>query len=70
MSFSTLTRSTPVMGTANLDFVSVLKLWLTVHAERRALRELSDAQLADIGVDPKAARREARRPFWDINRRT
>jgi len=33
--------------------------------QRKALAHLSDADLADIGIDRAAARRESRRPFWD-----
>lgn len=33
---------------------------------RRALLELSDAQLRDIGLSREQARREARLPFWKL----
>ncbi|WP_438748117.1 DUF1127 domain-containing protein [Pararhizobium sp. O133] len=32
---------------------------------RLALAELTDDQLADIGIRAAEARREAARPFWD-----
>ncbi|MGB3243063.1 MAG: DUF1127 domain-containing protein [Sulfitobacter sp.] len=32
---------------------------------RRALSHLTPEQLADIGVTPKQAEKEAARPFWD-----
>jgi uncharacterized protein YjiS (DUF1127 family) len=32
---------------------------------RLALSEMTDSQLADIGVTRAEARREAARPFWD-----
>ena len=43
--------------------------WLSVSAERRALRRLTRREMADMGIDPVAARIEAARPFWDLPRR-
>lgn len=44
-------------------------VWIIGREEKRlsriALSELTDAQLADIGVTPAEARREAARPFWN-----
>ncbi|CAN7384740.1 DUF1127 domain-containing protein [Rhizobium sp. LjRoot98] len=44
-------------------------VWILGREEKRlsriALSELTDDQLADIGVTPAEARREAARPFWD-----
>jgi len=42
--------------------------WLAVARERRALSRLTPRELADLGLDPAAARREAARPFWDMPR--
>ncbi|MEM6759954.1 MAG: DUF1127 domain-containing protein [Pseudomonadota bacterium] len=39
---------------------------LTVWRTRRALARLDAAQLADIGVTPRAARREATKSIWDV----
>jgi uncharacterized protein YjiS (DUF1127 family) len=33
---------------------------------RRALAALTPAQLEDVGVTPREARNEARRPVWDV----
>ncbi|MEM9735346.1 MAG: DUF1127 domain-containing protein, partial [Pseudomonadota bacterium] len=33
------------------------------------LREMTDRELADIGVTRDQARRESSRPFWDISPR-
>ncbi len=44
-------------------------LWLEVAAERRALRDLGYSRLEDLGIDPKIADREARRPFWAVRNR-
>jgi len=37
-----------------------------VHKQRHALLQLTNAQLADIGLSRAAARQEAQRPFWDL----
>lgn len=37
-----------------------------VARERRALREMSDDALKDIGLSRIAAEREAARTFWDL----
>lgn len=43
--------------------------WLTVMRERRrsrrALLDLNDQQLEDIGISRAEALKEAHRPFWD-----
>jgi uncharacterized protein YjiS (DUF1127 family) len=33
--------------------------------QRRDLRDLTDAQLADIGITPREAAKEGQRAFWD-----
>lgn len=38
---------------------------LEQRRSRRALEEMSDSQLKDIGISRADAFREARRPFWD-----
>jgi uncharacterized protein YjiS (DUF1127 family) len=43
-----------------------LAAWLRAARERRALSRLTGRELADMGIDPAAARREAARPFWDL----
>lgn len=42
-----------------------LRLWTGLLKQRKALSELDDHLLRDIGITPEAARREARRPPWD-----
>jgi len=39
-------------------------LWVALSRERHALAELNDHLLADIGITPDAAAREAAKPFW------
>ena len=43
----------------------LVTLWSTRLSERRALAEMDDRLLRDIGVDRLDARREADRPFWE-----
>lgn len=43
--------------------------WAQVAAERRRLARLDAEQLADMGISPSEAAREAARPFWDVSGR-
>jgi len=45
-----------------------LLAWQQLARERRALGELDQRMLKDIGLRREDARREARRPFWDDER--
>ena len=51
------------------DLCFVVIAWIVDREDKRlsriALSELTDDQLADIGVTPAEARREAARPFWN-----
>lgn len=42
--------------------------WIAVARQRARLAALSEDALADLGIDPEAARAEAARPFWDLPR--
>lgn len=44
---------------------ALLRLWISLARERRALRRLTDAELRDLGRTRAEAEAEARRPFWD-----
>jgi len=50
--------------TAAVKFVVVLAKWETRYRTRQHLTKLTDAQLADIGLTPRAAFVEANRWFW------
>jgi uncharacterized protein YjiS (DUF1127 family) len=41
-----------------------LLTWLERHQERRALREMSDHMLKDIGISRADAWAESSKPFW------
>lgn len=55
-------RNRPTVNLPGLPIGS----WLRVATERRRLAGLSPEQLADIGLTPAEAYREARRAFWDL----
>jgi len=69
-SSKTITIPAPVgvMPRAKHLFGRVIS-WIAEREEKRfsrlALAELTDEQLADIGVTPAEARREASQPFWN-----
>jgi uncharacterized protein YjiS (DUF1127 family) len=41
-----------------------METWIARSRQRRALAELDDHLLADIGVSAEQAVREATKPFW------
>lgn len=43
-----------------------LSTLLSLNSQRRALADMDQATLKDIGLTRDAAAAEARRPFWDI----
>lgn len=74
MSTMTRTARSPLPVSRDSGFlarklVGRLTLGLSAARERRALRALDDARLTDIGVDARAALREAKRPFWSVRDR-
>ena len=44
--------------------MQTLRTWKKRASGRRALSQLSQQMLSDIGVEPHEARREASKPFW------
>jgi uncharacterized protein YjiS (DUF1127 family) len=51
-------------GNVLLRGILLLERWIERHRQRRALRELSDHVLKDIGISRAEAEREGRKPFW------
>ncbi|TXN67130.1 DUF1127 domain-containing protein [Methylobacterium sp. WL6] len=43
---------------------SVVRTWIRRHRARRELAGLRDDQLRDAGLDRRAVRAEADKPFW------
>ncbi|MDA5093385.1 DUF1127 domain-containing protein [Aliiroseovarius sp. KMU-50] len=37
-----------------------------IQRERKALAEMNDVRLNDIGVTPAQAHQESRKPIWDV----
>ena len=54
----------PTISVMLRDLAAMIALWRARTAQRRALSELDDKALADIGLTRDAARGEALRPFW------
>lgn len=63
MAFLTNTHSASHCATPRKVTVSTL---LALHRQRRALGQLDQAALDDIGLSRSQAEAEARRPPWDI----
>lgn len=59
------TITTARTGAAPTRWRVVIARWINRQRQRRALTELDDRMLRDIGVTRDAARREANRWFWD-----
>lgn len=49
-----------------IPFLSLIAAWDVVFRQRKALVELDDRMLSDIGVTRDAALAEAQRPVWDV----
>ncbi len=45
--------------------IATVQTWLVRSAQRRALRELPDAMLKDIGISRADAHGEAMKRFWE-----
>ncbi len=65
-SFVTNLRSLPAVSAtgAVARALDVLLAWQERATERRRLTELSDHELADMGLDRATAIGEADKPFW------
>ncbi len=44
--------------------LGLLALWIERATQRRALAELDDRLLKDVGISRSEARQEAAKPFW------
>lgn len=54
----------PLLARCAIWFAVKLTEWDMNHRTRSQLRQLSDRQLRDIGIERDAANTEAARPFW------
>jgi uncharacterized protein YjiS (DUF1127 family) len=46
------------------NILTVLSVWYRNYRTRKALAEMSDRLLDDIGISPYEAKQESHRPFW------
>ena len=60
----TFTRSAPSVPQPVRGLLATLERWAERHRQRRALLELSDSMLKDIGISYADAWQEGRKPFW------
>ncbi|NIZ15268.1 DUF1127 domain-containing protein [Phaeobacter sp. HF9A] len=61
---NSLSQNSP-LRTSRPSFVSRLRSALALRRQRRALRQLDETRLNDIGISRTKALEEARRPLWD-----
>ncbi len=61
----TLISSSAHRAPRNRAFLKTLRHHLAVWQQRRALRQLDDTRLQDLGLTRAEAEAEAKRPFWD-----
>ncbi|AGI67136.1 hypothetical protein OAN307_c14600 [Octadecabacter antarcticus 307] len=62
----TRNRSSRNSGTVHMPSIATV---FAVWTQRRALANLDDARLKDLGISPQDAAIEAARPFWDLPKR-
>ena len=60
----TFTRSVSSARQPARGLLATLERWAERHRQRRALLELSDSLLKDIGISYADAWQESRKPFW------
>ncbi|WP_300029902.1 DUF1127 domain-containing protein [uncultured Roseobacter sp.] len=58
------TRSVPVLSLIAVEFAVCLSKWATRRRTRQTLKQLSTWQLADVGLTPEMADKEASKVFW------
>jgi len=54
----------PTSGVSSAQMWSTVVLWVARSRSRRALAQLDDSQLRDIGLNRSTAISEANRMFW------
>ena len=56
----------PIVSVIAVQFAVTVSKWTLRHRTRKALGQLTEPQLRDVGLTPLQARREAARLFWQI----
>ena len=57
-------RALPPLATLCVALAVIVLTWEERRATRRALGQMDDHMLRDIGLDVRSALSEARKPFW------
>lgn len=57
-------RIVPAAAVIAVEFAACLSKWATRRQTRRALQQLEDWQLSDVGLTPREAATEASKVFW------
>ena len=57
-------KSLPIVSVWAVEFAVYVSIWTTRRNTRAALKQLTDAQLADVGLTREQALSEASRVFW------
>ena len=57
-------RFVPTTAVLAVSIAVCLSKWATRRETRRALRQLTDWELRDVGLTPDEAHREASKVFW------
>jgi uncharacterized protein YjiS (DUF1127 family) len=63
-SVSVFTTPSHVRHATNRGWIPVVGLWIERSRQRRALANLDDRLLDDVGISRSEARREIAKPFW------
>ena len=56
----------PIVSIWAVEFAMTVSKWTARHRTRKALGQLTDTQLRDVGLTPTQADQEAARLFWQI----
>ncbi len=60
------TIATPAAAPKSVSIFALIGKMIALHKQRKALAEMDDAQLQDLGLSYADAQIEASRPFWDL----
>ncbi|MFK7881939.1 DUF1127 domain-containing protein [Roseobacter sp.] len=57
-------KTMPTVAIIAVEFAVCVSKWATRRETRRALKQLTDWELRDVGLTPRQARDEAAKVFW------
>lgn len=61
-----ITATSASTGFSVIGAIKFFKLAVAIKKQRKQLKKMSNAQLADIGVSREEAMAEAQKTFWDV----